>query len=596
MLWLALACSDYELKSPADVGVGADTARFCEDIQEPDYAVTPDENCIAAPAVGTFNPVIEWQWTTNVTYPGYDDLMATPAIGNLTDDNGDGLVNQDDVPDIVFTSFAGGAYTSAGTLTAISGDDGSQQWSVTGGGGYSLYASAGVAIGDLEGDGVPEVCTAAVGASVICFEVYTQGAVFKWAAGTEPYYVGAPAFADMDGDGRSEVIFGREIFDSDGNLLGKGEHGIARAMTFAVDMDDDGQLEVVAGNAIYEMDGSAAWSDGGTDGMTAVADFNLNGQPELVRVGGSVVQVLSPFGDNVAWTTSVPGGGGGAPTVADFDGDGLPEVGVAGLAYYTVFDTDGTVMWSNPVSDYSSSVTGSSVFDFEGDGDAEVVYADEHTLWIFEGATGAILMAQEGHASGTLFEFPLIADVDLDGSTEIIVASNNYAYSGWNGITVIGDADQSWAPARPIWNQVGYHITNVNDDGTIPAVQQRNWETWNSFRAGGTILGPSHWQVDLQFGDPVICTTECDQDVVYVSVPVENIGLLDAVNAKVDFDGQASTTLTVPSGEALWIEPVAIRRQQWEPGALRVYLDPDGALNECDVQDNALDLGPWPCD
>ena len=205
-------------------------------------------------------------------------------------------------------------------------------------------------------------------------------------------------------------------------------------------------------------------------------------------------------------------------------------------------------------------------------------------------------MAQEGHASGTLFEFPLIADVDLDGSTEIIVASNNYAYSGWNGITVIGDADQSWAPARPIWNQVGYHITNVNDDGTIPAVQQRNWETWNSFRAGGTILGPSHWQVDLQFGDPVICTTECDQDVVYVSVPVENIGLLDAVNAKVDFDGQASTTLTVPSGEALWIEPVAIRRQQWEPGALRVYLDPDGALNECDVQDNALDLGPWPCD
>ena len=243
----------------------------------------------------------------------------------------------------------------------------------------------------------------------------------------------------MDGDGLSEVIFGREIFAHDGTLLGHGDMGIARAMTFAVDMDDDGQLEVVAGNAIYEMDGTKAWSDSGTDGMTAVADFDLDGVPEMVRVGGSVVEVLSPFKGEFSWSTSVPGGGGGPPTVADFDGDGYPEVGVAAKAYYTVFDTDGTVMWSNPVSDYSSSVTGSSVFDFEGDGDSEVVYADEHTLWIFEGATGAILMAQEGHASGTLFEYPLIADVDKDGSTEIIVASNNYAFSGWNGITVVGE-------------------------------------------------------------------------------------------------------------------------------------------------------------
>ena len=281
--------------------------------------------------------------------------------------------------------------------------------------------------------------------------------------------------------------------------------------------------------------------------------------------------------------------------MADFDGDGLPEVGVAGLAYYTVFDTDGAVMWSNPVSDYSSSVTGSSVFDFEGDGDSEVVYADEHTLWVFEGATGAILMAQDGHASGTLFEYPLIADVDRDGSTEIIVASNNYAYSGWNGITVIGDADASWAPARPTWNQMAYHITNVHDDGTIPVIQKQNWLTWNNFRAGGTILGPSHWQVDLRFGEPEICTAECVNDRVVVTVPVENHGLLDAVDAVVDFDGAGTTRLDVPSGQARWTEPTTITRDQWEPGALRLRLDPNGELNECDTTNNVLDLGPWPC-
>ena len=137
----------------------------------------------------------------------------------------------------------------------------------------------------------------------------------------------------------------------------------------------------------------------------------------------------------------------------------------------------------------------------EGDGIAEVVYSDEHTLWVFDGRDGSVLMEQTGHASGTLMEYPLIADVDNDGSTEIIVASNNYTFLGWNGITVIGDANNSWAPARPIWNQYAYHITNVNNDGSIPAVQQNNWLSWNNFRAGGTELGPANWRADVHFGD-----------------------------------------------------------------------------------------------
>ena len=68
--------------------------------------------------------------------------------------------------------------------------------------------------------------------------------------------------------------------------------------------------------------------------------------------------------------------------MADFDGDGAPEIGVAALAYYSVFDTDGTVMWSNPTNDQSSSVTGSSVFDFDRDGADEVVYADQFNLFV----------------------------------------------------------------------------------------------------------------------------------------------------------------------------------------------------------------------
>jgi hypothetical protein len=31
---------------------------------------------------------------------------------------------------------------------------------------------------------------------------------------------------------------------------------------------------------------------------------------------------------------------------------------------------------------------GSSVFDFNGDGKAEVVYSDEYHLWMYDGSTG----------------------------------------------------------------------------------------------------------------------------------------------------------------------------------------------------------------
>ena len=46
---------------------------------------------------------------------------------------------------------------------------------------------------------------------------------------------------------------------------------------------------------------------------------------------------------------------------------GMPlEIGIDG-EYYSVFEPDGTVLWSRPVTDESSHATGSVVFDFEDD-------------------------------------------------------------------------------------------------------------------------------------------------------------------------------------------------------------------------------------
>jgi hypothetical protein len=585
---------------PPDTGVPPDCGEYMPEGIPP---VEVDDSCVRDPEVGSFTPVIEWQWNTNPIHSAYNQVMSTPAIANLTDDNADGRIDEDDIPDVVFTSFAGSAYSSPGVVTAIRGDDGATLWSVSGAEleGHAIYSAGGVAMADLDGDGNIEVCVAGVSQSVVCLNGVDGS--FKWAGGSETSAYGCPAIADLDGDGYSEVIFGRTVLDHLGDLVfqGTGGYGGSHRMSFAIDWDLDGTLDVIAGNTVYRSDGSILWSDSHHDSAPAVGDFNLDGLPDLVRAGMGWVSVHLNDGTEL-WKLGTSGGGSaGPPTVADFDGDGLPEVGVADLSRYTVYDTDGTPLWSNETSDHSSSKTGSSVFDFEGDGAAEVVYADEHTLWIYDGATGAVKMAQDGHASGTLMEYPLIADVDNDGSTEIIVASNNYTFDGWTGITVIGDEAASWAPARPIWNQYAYHITNINNDGTVPVAPPHNWLTWNNFRTGGTELGPSHWLPDLNSLPADICLEECWNDMVTLSLPVTNEGLLNATEVVVWFERSGGTLAAerhvpvVPSGVGRMVGPITFSLEDWGSGVLFAVVDAPDDTEECAEDNNRRSLGVWPC-
>ncbi|MBO85803.1 MAG: hypothetical protein CL927_10615 [Deltaproteobacteria bacterium] len=591
---------------PAPVETG-DTAppayETCEDAA-PGSLPSPivDPTCLIQSGWGLFEPTVEWQWNSNPDHPGFHQIMSTAMVANLTDDNGDGAIDTDDIPDIVFTSFAGGAYTSPGTITAISGDGSGQHWSIASSNGYRPYSSSAPAIADIDADGSPDICVASADATVLCLEA--DGS-FKWAAGATPFTYGTPTIADLDADGLAEVVVGSGIFESDGTERVPVTSGCNGRIGsgIPVDLDADGQLEIVTGCRALEPDGTLIWNDGQGDGTGAVGDFDADGQPEFVRsVSGTMVLVDTD--GTLLWTATIPGSGtGGAPTVADFDGDGAPEVGVAALAYYTVFDTDGTVMWSNPTNDQSSSVTGSSVFDFDRDGSDEVVYADQFNLYVYDGATGLVRMDMPGHANGTLYEYPVIADVDNDGSTEIILSSNNYAYSGWTGITVIGDLTSTWAPARPIWNQFNYHITNIHDDGSVPVVQQENWLTWNNFRTGGTSLGPSDWLADLQPGPHDVCVKECWDDRARIWVAISNQGLLgtgraDAVlTQSSDLTPLATVTVSeLSSGESVWAGPFDVERDVWGPGSLTLRVDSQNAIEECNEANNGYDIGGWPCD
>ncbi len=358
-----------------------------------------------------------------------------------------------------------------------------------------------------------------------------------------------PSVFDLNDDGDPEILFSDMVFDSDGCLL-NAPLSSSRPQQTAADADGDGRVELVSGTRVAEWDPAAQeWVDepyfvtGAAHhiaGHVAVVDLgdysNVSGdplvaQPEIVVVAQGTIRALALDGslifgpvrlhaDPAAATDA-----GGPPTASDFDGDGQAELAASGRDYYVVFDPDCVdpsteaperpggrcdrspamsgmppgVLWAQAAREVSSGVTGSSVFDFNGDGSAEAVYRDECYLRVYDGATGEVLFSAPA-SSGTGMELSVIADVDGDFATEIVVPRTLrggcpspdplFPESGpfvqEDGFVIYRDPEDRWASSRPIWNQYAYSITHVTDDGRVPRTSEwrQNWTVpgLNNFR------------------------------------------------------------------------------------------------------------------
>ena len=437
------------------------------------------QDCIIQPS-GQFNPIVEWNKNTFSVLPSSNQVMMTPAVIDL---------NGDKIPDIVFSTFTGSNYTTDGKLRAISGANGSELWTVTNSA-YEVRGASGVAVGDIDNDGKPEIlATVESGDALIAFE---HDGTFKWRSPAVWGGInwGSASIADLNQDSTPEIIIGATVLDNQGKILWQGNSvgGLGRGdngpgpLSVVADLDLDGSPEVIAGRSAYRANGSLYWNASISDGFPAIGNFDSDPNPEIVVVSNGKVYLLEHTGQ-VKWGgISIPGGGlGGAPTIADVDGDGQSEIGVAGANRYVVLETDGSIKWTSVTQDNSSNVTGSSVFDFDGDGKAEIVYGDELYLRIYNGSDGKILY-QLPKSSATTYELPLIVDVDADGNAEIVAVANNSFWGSQTGIFVIGDLNDTWVSTRQIWNQHSYHITNINDDGSIPVKEQNSWQTHNTYR------------------------------------------------------------------------------------------------------------------
>jgi hypothetical protein len=435
---------------------------------------------------------VQWSFEAGESYH-------VPLVINLTDDNGNGELDVCDTPDVLL--LAGVAF---GTLYVLDGATGQEHFTLP----VNLDPVTTPAVGDIDSDGLPEI-VAAMGtpfaSSLVAFE---HDGTMKWTSNQifVPNSGAAIGIGNFDNAGFPEVYVNGLVVSGDNCQAifnAPAQAGLIAASIsapVAADLDGDGDLELIRGQDAYHHDGTVYFKDTNIPaGFPQVGNLDDDDDPEVLLINTEGITVLEhdgtvkfaglrPTADPAGFSWFRPA------TIHDFDGDGISEFAVSSASHYAAYRRNAMVVWIANVSD-ASGVAAGTAFDFLGDGTAEAMFADEYKLFAFD-VDGAALMEVD-RSSGTLIEYPSVADVDNDGAAEILVVSNKKfdMQQLTPTLQVIRDKQDRWIQARRIWNQHTYHVTNVNEDGTIPMVEPPSWKLLNTYRTnvqieGGSVCAP----------------------------------------------------------------------------------------------------------
>jgi uncharacterized membrane protein len=450
------------------------------------------------------------EWYDSAPGGGSVGVMTSAAAADLT---GDGVV------EVAVTSFEDETLYVYRGDGADAGEGTPLLWSATVG-----VANA-PALADLDGDGDGEIVVAS---DEGLYAFYHDGTSLWFTSTVKSYWMdpltapsGGTAIGNMDQDDAPELVVGGYdglyVVEADGSVAWHYSTVPNVLMTppLLADLTGDGQLDILAAwdNDLYLFDyaGSSSpvmtWTHSVTAGLKtwgAPAVANLDGEPgpEIVMAWDGYVELLDSDG-SLLWSYSTGGTKPGSVSVADTDGDdemeiivsmrveNTPSAGDYGRVF--VLDGDGSLLWSAPSLDDTTSSSGVSVHDLDGDGAWEIIWNGYNQgLTIYRGSDGAVLFNEPLINSHTMHDYPIVADVDGDDHAEIVTGDAE-------GLYVVG-LDAAWAPARPMWNQYNYHITNVADDLQVPPHEPHSWTAHNTYRTQTPQQNPaSVYQVDLTY-------------------------------------------------------------------------------------------------
>ena len=122
------------------------------------------QQCTQSAPAASFTPHVKWTWTA----PGNDGTVGSivmPLVGNFTDDNGDGVVDLCDTPDVLVTT-GDGSVGATGHIYMLAGDTGKLEHTFEG----IVDGSVTPAFGDIDGDGSPEIIANDVAGHLVAYD------------------------------------------------------------------------------------------------------------------------------------------------------------------------------------------------------------------------------------------------------------------------------------------------------------------------------------------------------------------------------------------------------------------------------------------
>ena len=283
-----------------------------------------------------------------------------------------------------------------------------------------------------------------------------------------------PTIVDLDMDGDVEIIWNQLVLDHEGNLL----------FELPVERTIQAKDRELYGNDILTV---------------AIANFDNDPFPEIVGYDDINFYLFSHDGA-IQWQRPYSGGGFAFPwadlTLAELDGDPFPEM-VTMLTgdddvslTLRAFDSDGEPLWDlasvegYEVAGFTESRSSSPVaFDLDGDGIDELIHIRAQSasagiadagLYVYNGATGETITFAAGRVSNLQDEPLTVADVDGDGSAEIVTSLVDGLDIGrlqiWDNLP-----GEPFPPARPIRSQTSVQPTWVNVDASLPTSIEPHW-------------------------------------------------------------------------------------------------------------------------